>query len=174
MPGPKSGVHGLLCENREGTACTKVVLQSECSLGSRMAVVFAVFFPGAPAVSCFGLLAVLRLLLIGLFRGFLFGSLVFWVLLVAGRLCRPRLVASRGGRRVCPVWLAVLGPRSGGARPPGSLGLQSLLALFSGSPWTSSIFSQFLYLGRFAAFFVLRSTRQVERFSVCSSGICRL
>ena len=28
MPGPKSGVHGLTCVGREGTACTKVVLQS--------------------------------------------------------------------------------------------------------------------------------------------------
>ena len=99
--------------------------------------------------------------------GFLFGLLVFWVLLVAGRLSRPRLVAARGGRRVCPVWLAVLGPRGGGVRPPGSLGLPSLLALFSGSPWTSSFFSLLLYLGRFAAFSALRGTRQVERFVAC-------
>ena len=101
---------------------------------------------------------------------FLFGSLVFWVLLVAGRLRRPRLVAARGGCRVCPVWHAVLGPRDGGERPLGSLGLPSLLALFSGAPLTSSIFSQFLFFffGRFAAFSELRGTRQVERFVACS------
>ena len=45
---------------------------------------------------------------------------------------------------------------------------------FTGSPWTSSFFSQLLYLGRFAAFSDLRSTRQVERFAECSFDICRM
>ena len=163
MPGP--GVHGLTCVGRDGTACTK-----NCAAvpSAHLAVVWRLFtqlfFLGRRRCRT------LAFFLFSVFcsstcsGGFLFGSLAFWVLLVAGRLGRRRLVAARRGRRVCPVWLAVLGPRGGGARSPVSLGLPSLLALFSGSPCTSSIFSQFLYLGRFAAFSELRGTRQVERF----------
>ena len=33
MPGPNSGVHGLICVDKEGTACTKVVLQSRVLIG---------------------------------------------------------------------------------------------------------------------------------------------
>ena len=33
MPGPKSGVHEKTCVGREGTACTKVVLQSQVRQG---------------------------------------------------------------------------------------------------------------------------------------------
>ena len=46
-------------------------------------------------------------------------------------------------------------------------------ALVCGATWTSTISSWTMYLGRFAALSELRSARQVERFAVCSSGICR-
>ena len=130
MPGPKSGVHGLACAGREGSACTKVVLQSRVRNRLWYDVGYAVLLPKAQ-VPCVDLLAALRLLLFGLFRGLpVCLSLSFGCCLVAGRLSRPRLVAARGGRRVCPVWLG-----GGGAGAPGSLGLPVAPGSFSGSPW---------------------------------------
>ena len=46
MPGPKSGVHGLTCVDREGTASTKVVLQSRVRYSTVVRLAYAVFLPG--------------------------------------------------------------------------------------------------------------------------------
>ena len=54
MPGPKSGVHGLKCVDREGTACTKVVPQSRVRI-----------LPGRLGVSDIGVFAVLSPVLFG-------------------------------------------------------------------------------------------------------------
>ena len=124
----------------------KLCSSPECSLGSRMAMLTQLFFLGRRRC---------RALAFSLFSvfcssacsgGFLFGSLVFWVLLVAGRLSPP---PGEGVEFVlCGLLFLVLA-----VEERVLLGLPSLLALFSGSPWTSSIFSQFLYFGRFRGIF---------------------
>ena len=121
VPGPKSGVHGLAYLVREGTACTKVLLQSRVLLWRWFDDGCAVFLPGrwyrtwtCSLVSSFCSSAC----------GWVspFGPLVFVESLVA-RLLRPtRLVAPRGGRRAgscCPpVFRVAPGSRCGGTLPP--------------------------------------------------------
>ena len=124
-------------------------------------MVYAVILPGAPALSCFGLLAVLRLLLFGLFQGlpvwfaclfvccweegveFVLCGLLFLVLAVEERV----LLARWGFRRSWLFSLVLPGLRRSSR--------------------------SFCIWAVFAAFSMLRGTRQVERFVACSFGICR-
>ena len=140
--GPKSGVHGLICLDREGTACTKAVQQSRVLIEASQ-----LFFLGRLWGQAF-LRAVLRL------RAFrrLLGCLPVRVRVALGSCC---------------LLVGWVGPVSS---PPGE-GVVFLLCVFpflvlafvvlvlfacwgvcrsgpscSGSPWTSPIFSLFLGL----------------------------
>ena len=96
MPGPNSGVHGLICVDKEGTACTKVVLQSRVRIWRWYVVGYAVILPGRwwCSACAFSLFSVFFSSACGWLSPL--GALVFFVgLFVAGLLRRTRLVAPR-------------------------------------------------------------------------------
>ena len=127
MPGPNSGVHDLICVDKEGTACTKVVLQSRVRIWRWYVVGYAVVLPGRWWCSAwaFSLFSVFFSSACGWLSPL--GALVFCGLVC----CRPSASdASRrppGERRVgsgCPPVLRVApGSRCGGALPPSLLSL---------------------------------------------------
>ena len=105
MPGPNSGLHGLTCVGREGTACTKVVLQSRVRIRRWYHVGYAVILPGRWWCRpwTFSLFSVFCPSACGWVSPF--GPLVFVGSFVPGFLRRSRLVASRGSAELVLVVL---------------------------------------------------------------------
>ena len=122
------------------------------------------------------LFAGLRLLLFNMSFVSLFGPLVFVGSLIAGLLRPSRLVAfGEGALQVLSVlrFFVVLVDF---AVEECFLLSSALLSLLGTCLWYDLDFDDFLMdsaFGPFCCIFELRSARQVERFAVCSSGICR-
>ena len=111
MPGPKSGVHGLKCVDREGTACTKVGAAVPSAYLALVA--YAVILRGRLGVLDVDAFAVLCPLLFGWWT---FSPLVgFLHVRPAGRCCRCSLWSSR------PCWCSSPGFLAGSAAARGGL-----------------------------------------------------
>ena len=139
---------GLTCEGREGTACTKVVLQSRVRIQRWYDVGFAVILPRRRFRSW------TSLLLSGFCFSacsccFLFVSLVFWMLFVARRLGVEFVL--------CGLLFLVLAVEERFLLARWGFRRSLLFSLVHPGLRRSS--RKFLYLGRFTAFFELRSAR---------------
>ena len=175
MLGPKSGVHGLKCIDREGTACTKAVLQSRVLFrdfakldGYVLAevtwllfdvwVVFCWFLgEGSRVAPCLPLSRGVSLVCAEVALGFpsLPASLV--------------LVGALGGRRGCSwsCWCSSRFLASVAVSRTSSRWTCLFILVFNGFPHCRSCTAVF------AAFSELRGVRQVERFAACSVDIRR-
>ena len=167
MPGPNSGVHGLICVDKEGTACTKVVLQSRVLIGRWHTGGLRSYssWDACGARLSFSRFSVF--LLFGVFSGAcLFGFAWPWRV-VCWSAGSPRLDAARGGHRVSLVCVPVLGLRVRRSRPLGLLGRLSLRALLF---WFTLDFADVLAVSVFVPF------RGIFRVAGCPPGgeICRM
>ena len=160
MPGPKSGMRGLMCVDREGTACTKVVLQSRVRIWHWWLALL--LFQGVFAVLCpvlFGWWTFSPLVgvspcsfcrsLLSLFPVVLAALLLFFSWL-------SRWFRGRPGRA------AVLVSSVSATFVPGILSSGSSTLVFL------PILTWLRILAVFAAFSELRCARQVESFAECS------
>ena len=147
-------MHGLICLGREGTACTKVVLQSRVRIRRWYDVGYPVFLPGRWWCRTWSFLLFSDFCSSACGRVSPFGSLAFLDSFVAGLLRRSHLVAPRGAPSW--FWLSSCTSSCSWLGSASSLLAEDFCrswALVSSSTWSSSISSSSLYFGRFCGIF---------------------